>query len=125
MEQLKSINPVASNQLTTIYLNSLYRLKVANFNKTEYDNAYKEVKENSKGSPIAEDWLKASGRNPLLVIYPVQLIKDNNSDNDNVKVINELDIESIYNYYKDSEKVNPHMVLPNYLKLPQVLEKNV
>ena len=40
MEQLKSINPVASNQLTTIYLNSLYRLKVANFNKTEYDHAY-------------------------------------------------------------------------------------
>ena len=29
------------------------------------------------------------------------------------------------NYYKDKVKVNPHMVLPNYLKLPQVLEKNV
>ena len=42
-----------------------------------------------------------------------------------VKVINELDIESIYDYYKDKVKVNPHMVLPNYLKLPQVLEKNV
>lgn len=53
MEQLKSINPVASNQLTTIYLNSLYRLKVANFNKTEYDHAYTEVKENSGLSELA------------------------------------------------------------------------
>ena len=53
MEQLKSINPVASNQLTTIYLNSLYKLKVANFNKTEYDNAYQEVKGNSGLSEIA------------------------------------------------------------------------
>lgn len=53
------------------------------FNSGLTENQIKEVKENSKGSPIAEDWLKASGRNPLLVIYPVQLIKDNNSDNDN------------------------------------------
>ena len=33
-----------------------------------------------------------------------------------------LDILKIVNYYLDKEKVNYHAALPNYLKLPQVLE---
>lgn len=33
-----------------------------------------------------------------------------------------LDILKIVNYYIDKEKVNYHAALPNYLKLPQVLE---
>ena len=55
----------------------------------------------------------------------IKIVSNINNDINNCKVINELNIEAIYNYYKDSIKVNPHMVLPNYLKLPQVLEKNV
>lgn len=34
-----------------------------------------------------------------------------------------LDILKIVNYYQDKEKVNPHSLLPNYLKLPQALEE--
>ena len=33
-----------------------------------------------------------------------------------------LDILKIVDYYMDKEKVNPHKILPNYLKLPQALE---
>jgi len=33
-----------------------------------------------------------------------------------------LDVEKIVNYYKDSEIVNYHAVVPNYLKLPQAME---
>ena len=33
-----------------------------------------------------------------------------------------LDILKIINYYQDKEKINPHKILPNYLKLPQALE---
>ena len=33
-----------------------------------------------------------------------------------------LDVLKIINYYKDAEKVNPHALVPNYLKLPQALE---
>lgn len=36
----------------------------------------------------------------------------------------ELDILKIVNYYMDKEKVNPHKIIPNYLKLPQALEGN-
>ena len=34
----------------------------------------------------------------------------------------ELDIGKIVEYYQDMESVNPHLVNPNYLKLPQALE---
>jgi len=39
--------------------------------------------------------------------------------------VEELNIEKIVSYYKDKKRVNAHKVLPNYLKLPQVMEKNV
>ena len=35
----------------------------------------------------------------------------------------ELDLESIVSYYQDKEALNPHLVVPNYLKLPQALEE--
>ena len=34
----------------------------------------------------------------------------------------EMDILKIINYYKDSDKVNYHKLVPNYLKLPQAVE---
>ena len=34
-----------------------------------------------------------------------------------------LDIIEIVNYYKDYPSINPHLVVPNYLKLPQALEE--
>ena len=34
----------------------------------------------------------------------------------------ELDIISIVDYYQSNESLNPHLVVPNYLKLPQALE---
>lgn len=45
-------------------------------------------------------------------------------DMEGISKIDRIDVEKIYNYYKDKDKVNPNMVLPNYLKLPQVLEKH-
>lgn len=34
----------------------------------------------------------------------------------------DLDILKIANYYQEQEGLNPHLVVPNYLKLPQALE---
>lgn len=47
-----------------------------------------------------------------------------NTDMEGISKIDRIDVEKIYNYYKDKDRVNPNMVLPNYLKLPQVLEKH-
>ena len=101
------------------YILSLINARNDNYYIGFYDNNYNDV--------INEHFGNIDEVNDIINKYNDVLVVSNNSDNDNdnVKVINELDIESIYNYYKDKVKVNPHMVLPNYLKLPQVLEKNV
>ena len=99
------------------YILSLIDARNDNYYIGFYDNNYNDV--------INEHFGNIEEVNDIINKYDDVLVVSNNSDNDNVKVINELDIESIYDYYKDKVKVNPHMVLPNYLKLPQVLEKNV
>lgn len=121
------------NNIKVTLISSLKCLAIGN-NKNKYilslinarnDNYYIGFYDNNYNDVINEHFGNIEEVNDIINKYNDVLVVSNNSDNDNVKVINELDIESIYNYYKDKVKVNPHMVLPNYLKLPQVLEKNV
>lgn len=121
------------NDIKVTLISSLKCLAIGN-NKNKYilslinarnDNYYIGFYDNNYNDVINEHFGNIEEVNDIINKYNDVLVVSNNSDNDNVKVINELDIESIYNYYKDKDKVNPHMVLPNYLKLPQVLEKNV
>ena len=121
------------NNIKVTLISSLKCLAIGN-NKNKYilslinarnDNYYIGFYDNNYNDVINEHFGNIDEVNDIINKYNDVLVVSNNSDNDNVKVINELDIESIYNYYKDKVKVNPHMVLPNYLKLPQVLEKNV
>ena len=121
------------NNIKVTLISSLKCLAIGN-NKNKYilslinarnDNYYIGLYDNNYNDVINEHFGNIEEVNDIINKYDDVLVVSNNSDNDNVKVINELDIESIYNYYKDKDKVNPHMVLPNYLKLPQVLEKNV
>ena len=121
------------NDIKVTLISSLKCLAIGN-NKNKYilslinarnDNYYIGFYDNNYNDVVNEHFGNIEEVNDIINKYNDVLVVSNNSDNDNVKVINELDIESIYNYYKDKVKVNPHMVLPNYLKLPQVLEKNV
>lgn len=121
------------NDIKVTLISSLKCLAIGN-NKNKYilslinarnDNYYIGFYDNNYNDVINEHFGNIEEVNDIINKYNDVLVVSNNSDNDNVKVINELDIEIIYDYYKDSEKVSPHMVLPNYLKLPQVLEKNV
>lgn len=121
------------NNIKVTLISSLKCLAIGN-NKNKYilslinarnDNYYIGFYDNNYNDVINEHFGNIEEVNDIINKYDDVLVVSNNSDNDNVKVINELDIESIYNYYKDKVKVNPHMVLPNYLKLPQVLDKNV
>lgn len=121
------------NDIKVTLISSLKCLAIGN-NKNKYilslinarnDNYYIGFYDNNYNDVINEHFGNIEEVNDIINKYNDVLVVSNNSDIDNVKVINELDIESIYDYYKDKVKVNPHMVLPNYLKLPQVLEKNV
>lgn len=114
---ISSLKCLAIGNNINKYILSLINARNDNYYIGFYDNNYNDV--------INEHFGNIEEVNDIINKYDDILVVSNNSDNDNVKVINELDIESIYDYYKDKVKVNPHMVLPNYLKLPQVLEKNV
>ena len=110
------------NDIKVTLISSLKCLAIGN-NKNKYilslinarnDNYYIGFYDNNYNDVINEHFGNIEEVNDIINKYNDVLVVSNNSDNDNVKVINELDIERIYNYYKDSEKVNPHMVLPNY-----------
>lgn len=101
------------------YILSLISARNDNYYIGLYDSNYNDV--------ISEHFANISEINDIIEKYDnISIISNSNIDIDiDFKLISEIDIESVYNYYKDKEKVNPHMVLPNYLKLPQVLEKDV
>ena len=58
-------------------------------------------------------------------------VKDLNNicfiSNDNIKDIDvqnvKLDVQKIYDYYKDNDGINPHSLMPNYLKKTEAEEK--
>lgn len=55
----------------------------------------------------------------------IKIVSNSNIKLENYEKIDLLNIENIVSYYKNQVSVNAHQVLPNYLKLPQVMEKNV
>ena len=56
--------------------------------------------------------------------YNPSLVSESNLSIDDITIEKTpLDIVKIVNYYKDYPTTNPHLVVPNYLKLPQALEE--
>ena len=83
-----------------------------------YDKEYNEI--------INEHFGNYDEVNDILNDYnDVIVVSNSNINLENYKIIDLLDIENIVYYYKNKESVNAHQVLPNYLKLPQVMGKNV
>ncbi|MEE3342541.1 MAG: tRNA (adenosine(37)-N6)-threonylcarbamoyltransferase complex dimerization subunit type 1 TsaB [Bacilli bacterium] len=57
--------------------------------------------------------------------YQPICIADDSFEIDDINVCKqELDILSIVDYYKNSDEIESHMVVPEYLKLPQAMEKS-
>lgn len=99
------------------YILSLIDARNNNYYLGLYDSNYNEV--------INEHFSNIEEVNQILDRYKnVKIVTNTDIKIDNYNKINVLDIEKIITYYKDIPSVNAHQVLPNYLKLPQVLEKN-
>ena len=57
--------------------------------------------------------------------YNPTIISDKNINIDNINISKQkLNIQKIINYYQKLPPINCHLVLPNYLKLPQAMENN-
>ncbi len=98
------------------YILSLIDAHHNNYYMGLYDKEYNEV--------IKEGFYKKEDLIKVINKYNPNIVSKDNIDIDNKTVNNiELNILNIYNYYKDKERINPHLVNPNYLKLPQALEE--
>ena len=69
------------------------------FNSGLTKEEIKEVKTQTNGkNPIAEEWLKVPNRNPLFIIYPVQLKDDNDNNPEKEKILKEYDNKIIFGF---------------------------
>lgn len=80
-----------------------------------YNNKYEEVMHDSY---ISIDKLieKVNALNNVLFI-------SNSNFNDIETVSTKINLQKIYEYYKDEEGINPHALMPNYLKKTEAEEK--
>jgi len=122
---LLNINVTLISSLKTLalttkgeYVLSLIDARNNNYYLGLYDKDYNEI--------IEEHFSNIEEVNQILEKYKnIKVVTNSSIKLDNYEKIEELDIEKIVLYYQTKEQVNAHQVLPNYLKLPQVLEKNV
>lgn len=98
------------------YILSLIDARNDNYYLGLYDKNYNDV--------IKERFTNIKEVQELLNKYSnIKIVTNSKINLDNYQLITNINIENIVNYYQDKEQVNAHQVLPNYLKLPQVLEK--
>lgn len=98
------------------YILSLIDARNDNYYLGLYDKNYNDV--------IKEQFINIKEVKELLNKYSnIKIVTNSKINLDNYQLITNINIENIVNYYQDKEQVNAHQVLPNYLKLPQVLEK--
>ena len=98
------------------YILSLIDARNDNYYLGLYDKNYNDV--------IKEQFTNIKEVQELLNEYSnIKIVTNSKINLDNYQLITNINIENIVNYYQDKEQVNAHQVLPNYLKLPQVLEK--
>lgn len=88
------------------------------------DNYYMGLYDKDNNNVVEEKFINKDKVIELYNKYNPIVVGDKEFEIDNIKVKKvELDVCKIIDYYKDSEEVMSHLVVPNYLKLPQVLEK--
>lgn len=69
------------------------------FNSGLTKEQIKEVKDHAKGkTPIAEEWLKSSNRNPLFIIYPVQLKREKETSEEKEKILKEYENKIMFGF---------------------------
>ena len=89
-----------------------------------HDNYYIGLYDKDNNSIIKEQFTNKEKVLNLINKYNPKIVSDRKDKVDNIPYQRqELDIEKIVSYYNNSLPTNPHLVNPNYLKLPEVLEK--
>lgn len=115
ISSLKS-RAISCKNSSSYYL-SLINAKSDNYYLGLYDTSYNEVME-EHFSNIEEVLKIINEYHPNIVTNEDIIINSKKYEKTN------LNIEKIVSYYQMAKKTNPHFAVPNYLKLPQAMEKN-
>lgn len=113
---ISSLKILALSTNPSKYYLSLIDAKHDNYYIGLYNENYQEV--------IKEQFASITEIEQIIQKYNPTIISNHNLNilNQNISKTN-LDLIKIIEYYKDSIPVNPHLLNPNYLKLPQAMEK--
>ena len=114
--------PISSLKMLSLSTNHDYCLSIINAN---HDNYYLSLYDKDNKEVIKEQFNSKEKVLELVNKYNPKIISNENIEIDNIKVFKqELDFISIINNYLNEKPINPHLLVPNYLKLPQAMEKN-
>ena len=117
----KDIICLSSLKVRALALQHDYCLSIIKANKNNY---YVGLYDKDNNEVIKEQFNNIEFIENLIKEYNPIIVSDNNNIFGDISVNKtKLNIVNIVNYYKDMEEVNVHMVVPNYLKLPQALEE--
>lgn len=119
------------NKLDVIGISSLKMMSISSKHKyclslidAHHNNYYLGLYDENNNEVIKEQFNTKEKVLEIIKEYNPLIVSDNNIEVGEYKVDKQLlNIEKIVSFYQDKEALNPHFVLPNYLKLPQALEE--
>lgn len=117
----KEIICLSSLKIRALSVGHDYCLVLINANK---DNYYVGLYDKDNNEVIDEQFSNVDNVKELISKYNPVIVSDKEFSFDDRTITDvQLDFVNIINYYQDKESVNVHLVVPNYLKLPQALEE--
>lgn len=120
---LKNIDIVAVSSLKMLALVDSHDYCLSLIN-ARHGNYYIGLYDKNNDEVIEEQFNDESMVFELINKYSPSIVSNEDITIGEIKVKKqELNIENICSYYQDKSSLNPHLVVPNYLKLPQALEE--
>ena len=117
----KEVIPVSSLKMLALSTNHDNCLSIINAN---HDNYYFSLYDKNNNELVKEQFNTKERVLEIINKYNPIIVSDNNFIIDNININKiELDYINIVNYYQNKESINPHLLVPNYLKLPEAMEK--
>jgi len=117
----KDIICLSSLKIRAISSNHNTCLSIINANRNNY---YIGLYDKDNNEIIEEQFNNKEFLIDIINKYNPSIVSESNLTIDDITIEKTpLDIVKIVNYYKDYPTTNPHLVVPNYLKLPQALEE--
>lgn len=117
----KEVICLSSLKMRAISTNHQYCLSLINANRGNY---YIGLYDQDNNEVVEEQFNNLDEVIRLIDLYNPTIVSVGylNINNNSINKTS-LDILKIVDYYKEYPSINPHLVVPNYLKLPQALEE--